>query len=221
MILVIDTETTGREPPEVIELAYMNLDGEGQVRRFKPSIPSAFGAKAVHHILDAELEGAPGSASACLPGACTYIIGHNIDYDWKALGQPPIKRICTLAIARTVWPQQDSHSLGACIYAHWPEAEARTLVKEAHGAWADAYMCMLLYKRLTADYLVSSGKSSLTIQDIYSWSEACRIPSIISFGKHKGTPISSIPLDYRQWILRQPDMDPYLVKAVRESMGKR
>ena len=34
------------------------------------------------------------------------------------------------------------------------------------------------------------------------------------FGKHKGVPISEVPKDYKQWLLRQSDVDPYLVKAL-------
>lgn len=34
------------------------------------------------------------------------------------------------------------------------------------------------------------------------------------FGKHKGDLISAIPTDYKEWLLRQPDVDPYLAKAL-------
>ena len=37
----------------------------------------------------------------------------------------------------------------------------------------------------------------------------------MTFGKHKGTPISAIPGDYKAWLLRQPDVDPYLAQALR------
>jgi exodeoxyribonuclease X len=37
------------------------------------------------------------------------------------------------------------------------------------------------------------------------------------FGKHKGEPISEMPVDYRQWLLRQPNVDPYLAQALRGS----
>jgi exodeoxyribonuclease X len=37
----------------------------------------------------------------------------------------------------------------------------------------------------------------------------------MSFGKHKGMAIADIPPDYKQRLLKQPDVDPYLVKALR------
>ena len=57
----------------------------------------------------------------------------------------------------------------------------------------------------------------LNIQDIeqlYLASEEARIPKTISFGKHKGTAIQDLPIDYIQWLLRQEDLDTYLRKAL-------
>jgi exodeoxyribonuclease X len=38
---------------------------------------------------------------------------------------------------------------------------------------------------------------------------------MMTFGKHKGAAIKDIPADYKQWLLKQTDIDPYLVKALR------
>ena len=46
-------------------------------------------------------------------------------------------------------------------------------------------------------------------------SEAARIPTIMSFGKHKGMPIKDVPADYKRWLLGQSDIDPYLAIALR------
>jgi exodeoxyribonuclease X len=51
---------------------------------------------------------------------------------------------------------------------------------------------------------------------LYQMSEIARIPKIITFGKHKGTEIKDLPADYVQWLLRQDDLDPYLVKALNK-----
>src|SRR5690606_38893005 len=83
---------------------------------YKPSKPSTFGAMAVHHILPHELEGCPPSSECKLPADAEYIVGHNVDYDWEAVGKPNVKRICTCAMARWVWPEADSHSQSALLY---------------------------------------------------------------------------------------------------------
>ena len=54
----------------------------------------------------------------------------------------------------------------------------------------------------------------MTWEDIWQASELARIPTIMPFGKHKGTAIADIPADYKRWLLGQPDVDPYLRKAL-------
>ena len=53
---------------------------------------------------------------------------------------------------------------------------------------------------------------------LYVFSEKCRIPEIISFGKHKGTPIWQLPqVPYVQWLLQSNDgLDPYLQETIRK-----
>ncbi len=46
-------------------------------------------------------------------------------------------------------------------------------------------------------------------------SEDARMPTVMSFGKHKGELIKDIPRDYKRWLLNQPDVDPYLAIALR------
>ena len=216
-IIVLDTETTGNEPPEVIELAYGWLDvlqlelHHPHVERFCPSKPLAFGALATHHILSEELIGQPPSSTCKLP-AVDYIVGHNCDYDWKALASPPVKRICTLAIARALYPECDSHSLGAMLYRLHPSPrEARELLKGAHSALTDVSLCAYILCEMANQHSLAWVEP----ESIWEFSEKCRIPKVISFGKHKGTPVKDLPRDYKQWLLRQPDMDPYLIKAIK------
>lgn len=221
MILALDTETTGREPPEVIELAYAELVlpelvlRDPVTARFKPELGSCYGALAVHHILDKELEECPPTSSLSLPLAVKYIVGHNIDYDWKALGSPPVKRICTLAVARALYLDGDSHSLGAMMYRLEPQqVHATFLLKGAHAAKDDMLNC----HRVLGFMLAAKGLKFGTAEELWEFSEKCRVPTIMSFGKHKGTAIKDLPYSYKTWMLKQPDMDPYVLKAVRDSL---
>lgn len=235
MILVLDTETTGREPPEVIELAFNILEPEHNWRfessslmRFKPTFGSTTGALAVHHILDAELAKCPPSAAAELPGGTEYIIGHNVDYDWKALGQPAVKRICTLAIARHLWPAFDSHSLGAMCYNLWAPSEAKQLLTVPanggfglHSAGFDTDLCTSIFHKMLEEMTQRQGGGEhlpWTPQSVWEYSERARIPTVIAFGKYKGTPIKDLPYDYKKWMLKQADMDSYVLKAVKDTL---
>jgi exodeoxyribonuclease X len=219
--LLLDTETTGlKDPIQPIEIAYIpvynNLTSEPSQsfhQRYKPSKPIEFGAMATHHIVMEDLLDCPATGSFRLPIESQYLIGHNIDFDWGALGRPPIKRICTLALAREAYPQLDSHTLGSLMYALFG-SKAREQIKGAHSALNDIRMNYEVFRRICKD---------LDIQFVYeahSRSEEARIPKKMPFGKHKDTPIEEVPYSYMTWCLRQPEMDPYVIVAFKRHLAK-
>ena len=53
-----------------------------------------------------------------------------------------------------------------------------------------------------------------TIESLWMASEKARMPTHMPFGKHKGVPLNEVPSDYKSWLLGQPDIDPYLRKAL-------
>ncbi|MFH7456797.1 3'-5' exonuclease, partial [Pseudomonas syringae pv. tagetis] len=83
------------------------------------SKPIELGSLATSQILEEELADCPPHTEFSMPADTTYIIGHNVDYDWRVNGQPDIKRICTQALSRKLWPAADSHSQSAMIYLHY------------------------------------------------------------------------------------------------------
>jgi exodeoxyribonuclease X len=216
--IVIDSETTGLVDPEVIEVAWepIDIDGEviepGMVYRFKPSKPISLGAMAVHGIMDEDLVDCQPSSSFHLPDGVKYIIGHNVDFDWTAIGKPDVKRIDMLAMCRTLWPEADSHTQGAMLYL-LERGRARELLANAHSAGADVRNC----ERILRHVLDKAGPFN-TFEDLWLASERMRVPTHISFGMHKGKAIKDLPLDYRRWVLKQADMDPYTLQAVKNSM---
>lgn len=236
IVILVDTETSAKKDPEVVELAYLSLCNPAEptaeptddlgastfVRRYKPTRPITLGALAVHHILDEELVDQPSSETAAqdLPSTIDYFIGHNVDFDWVALGKPDCKRIDTLSLARHAWPELDSHSLGALIY-HLNREEARHLLQDAHSAVQDIILTLLIFRR-TITALCESGAlpHDPTWDDIYQQSELGRIPKTMPFGKHRGTPLNEVPHDYIQWALGNiADMDPYLKKGLKKVLA--
>lgn len=212
--IILDTETTDAEAPEIVEAAWIELDIAGYAgasfsARYRPSKRISLGALATHHILDEELQECPPSSEFRLPASVEYLIGHNVDFDWLAVGKPPVKRICTLALSRSLWPEADSHSLGAMLYL-LDRYNARTLLKNAHSALADVEAT----HRLLLFVLEKLGRPD-SWEEVWKASEAARIPSVMPFGKHKGMAIKDVPADYKRWLLGQADVDPYLRKALR------
>jgi exodeoxyribonuclease X len=216
--VILDTETTGTVDPEVIEAAWRYVDIYGQgvgssfSQRFKPSKPISLGALATHHIMDEDLVDCSPTGSFALLAGVEYLIGHNVDFDWRAIGSPPLKRIDTCALSRVVWPDADSHSLGALMYLVDRQG-ARQRLAGAHSAIVDVDNCRLLLEKIIVALVV------VTFEDLWLASEAARVPTVMPFGKHLGMPIREVPRDYKQWLLRQPDVDPYLERALRAWNG--
>lgn len=227
--IIFDTETTGGADPKMIEAAGIillspeDIDLRASFRiceRYNPGVPSVPGALATHHILDEDLVDAPHVDLFNIggwfpePADFEYLIGQNVDYDWRVIGEPDCKRIDTLALARRFYPELESHTLGALAYSLLPPATARDLLKgKAHGAAADCEVLRhVLLKLLPA---VKKVGFPLTWDGLWRCSEAARIPSHFPFGKHKGELISELPRDYIDWALRNlTDMDDYLRRAL-------
>ena len=145
--IILDTETTGTEAPEIVSAAWLRLDEPGSLRvtesfdqLFRPTKPITLGAMAVHHIMDEELVDCPAAASFALPQGTEYLIGHNVDFDWQAIGKPEVKRIDTLCLCRKLWPEADSHTQSAMLYFH-ERSTAREQLRHVHSAATDVQVC--------------------------------------------------------------------------------
>jgi len=215
--LIFDTETTGRIAPELIEAAWLRVGElrtlaveEEFVRRYRPSKPIEMGAMAVHHILDEDLEDCPPASEFSLPADTEYLIGHSIDYDWEVIGKPEVKRICTFAMSRKLWPEVDSHSQSALLfYFSKDRRKTRDNLENAHSALADVKFCRIILNRILLAVRPASWEA------LWEFSERARIPETMPFGKHRGVRIVDLPDDYRRWALSNlTEIDPYLRKAL-------
>lgn len=223
--IILDTETTdAADDRELIEAAYVPVHlqagnwyvsayGTPFEQRYKPTSPITFGAMATHHILPEDLEDCPPPSTFALPEGVTYLIGHAIDFDWETIGRPDVKRICTLAMARRVWPDV-SHSLSALMYMLSDDyAKTREELRNAHSAGADVDFC-----RIILDAIMLKAGPFDSFEALHAFSEECRIPTHMTFGKHNGMAIAELPLDYVCWFLNQADVEPYLRVAFEKRL---
>ncbi len=224
IILDTETHTLNGQP---IEIAYAPIQiSDHKITLDKSQLfdqlysvdePISFAAMAVHHILEADLEDKPHYTTFKLPEDTLYIIGHNIDYDIRALEKcgvdsTRIKAICTLALARLVWPNAEAHNISALIYMISKGSEkAREMIRKAHRADMDIILTANILMHIVHHLKINS------IEELYAASEDARIPRSINFGKHRGTAIADLPADYVQWLMRQEDLDPYLRKALENA----
>lgn len=211
--LVLDTETDSKTTPRVIQLAYINASTQESFNQFYNSGRKICPATmAVHHITDADVKDAPVFNASTLP-AIDYMIGHNIDYDWQVIGSPNCKRICTLALVRSYFPEWAGHSLGASIYYILPAEEAKAMIKNAHDALVDVKANFVLYEYICKHI----GVNPQDYETMWQKSEHARIPKTMPFGKHRGKVISDMPKSYISWAINNlTDIDPYLRKALED-----
>ena len=212
--IIFDVEATDKNDAVIIEAASLDVTslnpfevGNPWVQRYNPGKPISLGALATHHIMDEELVSCPSSSSFRLPAGTKYLIGHNIDFDWVAIGSPEVKRICTLALARSLWPDLDNHTQSALLY-YFERDTARDQLRNAHSALADVWICSKVVGQIIDKLRPAS------LDALWEMSEKARIPTTMPFGKHKGELISQMPSDYKQWMLRQDNVSEYLRKAL-------
>lgn len=230
--IILDTETNALKglPIEIAYMPYAFIDGKPKAYSHEIfneyfSIPEdskiTWGSMAVHHILESDIKDKPSFNTFRLPPNVEYIIGHNVDYDIQAIARcgvdvTNLKSICTLALARSTWRNEPSHSLSALVYMLLDgQPKARELVRDAHNASADI--------KMTASVLniIVSKNSIRSLKDLHQLSEVVRTPTEMPFGKFSGTPLNQLDLGYVDWVLNNvSELDPYLRKALTRIKGK-
>lgn len=84
------------------------------------------------------------------------------------------------------------------------------MLRNAHAALDDVRNCSVLL-RFLLKHAEKAGHPVSTWEEVHALSEIARIPTVMAFGKHKGTPIVRGQLEpsYVAWYRRQAETDPY------------
>ncbi|WLW65214.1 hypothetical protein [Psychrobacter sp. van23A] len=122
-------------------------------------------------------------------------------------------------MANFLLPTLESHKLVSLLY-HFHLDIARDQARDAHAAIADIYFTELVLGSLI-DLANSQGHKISDMESLYEFSEMARIPTHLSFGKHKGEAIADLATSsegagYLKWLLKQDSVDPYLVQACQQ-----
>jgi len=213
IIRVMDVETTGKDPADsaVCEIGWADVmvDGTARVERgacrvINPQRPIPPEVSAVHHIIDEDVAGAPLlhdvmriMADAVLADhRVVALAAHQAKFEQAFLGSMiNLPWICTYKAAMRVWPDAPSHSNGALMYWRKPVGLDRGLAQPAHRAGPDAYV--------TAFHLRDLLNDGIPLGDLLAWTNEPVLLRKFRFGKHADKPISEIPADYFEWMLRQ------------------
>lgn len=201
------------------ENGILNPVGSAHVQRCKPERPISFGSMAVTNIYEDQLVDEPSHnvvVPSVIDDSITYVIGHNIDYDMQVAANAGVtreyKRICTLAIALWCYPLDTDHKLLALL--HMLDLDyARKYAVGAHSAKYDVMFCGRMLRILCRNNNITS------MEQLYQFSEHCRIPVYMRFGKHKGKLISEIPYSYKSYMLTT-DIDQWTRIAFERSIAE-
>jgi DNA polymerase-3 subunit epsilon len=193
-IIVLDTETTGRTADDaVVEIAWASIDDEMEVIEqvatlIDPGRPIPPEVTAVHGITDQMVVGAPTLerfmtevASVPFATGSILVIGHNVDFDYHHVA-PYISdgsSLCTLRLARFLFPVLGSHTLQTLVH-HCGLGEVQT-----HRAAGDVELTLRLLRRLAAE---ADG----TLEGLLALSEVALAEMRVPFGDYRREPIRDL-----------------------------
>ena len=209
---VVDVETTGL-PEEgmphdhaMIEAARCDVifhpSGEVVVSRpeamlINPGRAIDPEASAAHHLVAADLVGAPPPAAGIaflMSDPPDYFVAHRADFDRQFFDCAHIPWVCTYKAALRVWPDAPRHSNQTLRYWLGIEDQIdRAAASPSHRAGPDAYV--------TAHLLAALVAEGTSLDDMARWSAGPALLPKIGFGKHKGARWEDLPTDYLNWLL--------------------
>lgn len=210
--LFADCETTGVGlSDKMVEIAYAIYDQHLALLArdeslIDPEMPIPFGASAVHHITNTRVQYEPTIEEYMVQRNYPLqteepmmFVAHNAAFDIRYFGpwlHPDTKILCTLRLAKRLYPGLDSYKLQALRYAlELPEIEG-----DAHRAGFDVDVLISLVQHMLA-------RTGLDMEGLYDLSQAPLEVTKMPFGKHKGLPLAQVPKDYVRWLLAQDGLD--------------
>jgi exodeoxyribonuclease X len=213
---VLDTETASLQGG-VCDIAIAVLDENLNVIQeyeslIDPERPISPEASGIHHITDDMVYTAPTLDEFMemndypLADEDLVVSGHNVQFDCRMIGDHIPKshrRVCTLRLAKNLWPDAENHKLQTLRYKF--KLDAGT----AHRAMGDVITCINLLRLISQEQKVS----------IHGLIDMARAPlsldTRIGFGKHKGTKLRELPPSWVQWLLEKAEsVDPDLREAL-------
>ncbi len=228
-IFVIDCETTGLDPAHdrVVELAAVEVRQASDLKRWvaghgaqsfvNPHIPVPPESSGIHHIIDADVVGAPDLGEA-LDHVLTpmwresvdIVAAHQARFDHGFL--PPLKEkrwLCTWRCSLHVWPDAPTHSNAGLFY--WLGFPRLTSV-EHHRALFDATLTAHILRRLLEER---------SVDELLKLSRKAVVLKKVSFGMHFGKLWTEVPGSYLEWARNIDDFDPDVKFTIKTEIARR
>lgn len=210
MIFFADVETTGvRVTDRVVEVAWLLTDYDFHVKDrghslINPGMPIPAAASAVHGIIDRDVLDAPtldqyfyDVLGNKLSGLDAVFCAHSAAFDWRFIGgylPESTPHLCTLKLARRLWPDAENHKLATLVYA----LELDVAKDRFHSADGDMAALMALLQRAVEG-------SGLSVAELIDLAHAPDPNQKMPFGKHRGAFLKELPPNYVWWLLNKAD----------------
>lgn len=203
---VFDTETASLEGG-VCDIAIARLDRNLNIvweveSLIDPEVPISPQASGIHHIVDEMVWASPTLQEFMQLHEFPFlrpdlvVAGHNVQFDIrmvKAVLPEEFESICTLKLARNMWPDAPDHKLQTLRYMFHLDAGT------AHRAMGDVYACVNLLRHI-------ADKKGLDLDGLLALSyEPLSLATRMPFGKHKGEALGDLPLSYVRWLIDKAD----------------
>lgn len=170
---------------------------------------------AIHHITEEMIVDAPliSEVIGRYPGATAYV-AHNAAFDKDKLPQVDAPWICTLKLARKLYPELESHGNQYLRYCLGLKPEVPEGLY-AHRALYDCYV--------TAELLMYMGREAQwTIREMREISSSPSLLYRMRFGKHKGKTfeeVADVDKGYLRWLLGT-DLDEDMEFTVKHWLSR-
>lgn len=218
-LLFLDTETTGLgKEDRLVQIAFKSShirNGHIVNLLFKPPVPISFEAMATHHITEDMVKDADVFAECNAFKeikkllADHVLIAHNAEFDIGMLKREGIQVdnfICTQKIALNLW-DEPSYKLQYLRYKLELEIEGT-----AHSADGDVAVLEALFNYIYK--LMEDGDHEAVIAQMIEISKRPVLLRRMPFGKHRGVEFAKIPMDYLQWLSKQPELSTDLEHTI-------
>jgi len=237
--VICDVETSGKDAAtaDLLEVAALHLDYAGRsFARFeslvRPTAPVPHDSSGIHNLTDEDLADAPSRevverALQRFVPADSIILAHHAVFDSVVLRNALGDRrwLCTERLAHHVDPDALNFKLGTLRY-RYGHRTIDTAGLKAHRAMADVLVLARVFGTLL-DYYEQGSGNDVTADDaetqLVSFAAAPYLVKTILFGKHAGTAIADLPLDYLQWGVgaRGFTDDPDMLHTFRSELARR
>lgn len=226
--LILDTETTNKDAAvaELIELGFCVTLTAGEWTAnhcyYRPDEPIDPEASAVNHITDEMVAGETSfrdgvtfyNALLAEIGDNVVRVAHNAVYDDTVLQRygvatPPRPWLCTFKMSKKLYNDDPTVTLKNLSYLRYrfkldiPEEYKG----QAHSADADAMVAGKLLEYMLTE-LETRGiinEDEPYYEQVMEWFNEAVVITTMPFGKHKGQPLTTVPMSYWKWALNNVD----------------